>query len=109
MTVVLEPDPNAQVGAYWGEGCTEQVNDTPPLKPPVEFTLTVPVADCPALTVLADNAEAVKEKSGNTAVLNVAVTNWSEFITRVQEPVPEQAPPQPAKLEPPFGFSPSVT
>src|ERR1035438_4456233 len=43
------------------------------------------------------------------APLNVAVTLRLEFIVTVQVPVPEQAPDQPAKVEPGFGVAVNVT
>jgi hypothetical protein len=45
------------------------------LNPPLELTITVPVVDCPAFTLLGDSAEAVSEKSGGAIELNVAVTD----------------------------------
>ena len=40
---------------------------------------------------------------------NVAVTAWSELIGTLHEPVPEQAPVQPVKVEPLAGVAVSVT
>ena len=77
-TVTEAPEPDgvtAQVGASDGDGETEQLNVTLELKPPLGLTVTVPVADCPALTVLGNRAEAVNEKSGGAVALNVAVTD----------------------------------
>jgi hypothetical protein len=42
-------------------------------------------------------------------VLNVAVTDMFEFMVTVQVPVPEQAPDQPANVEPVFGVAVNVT
>jgi hypothetical protein len=47
--------------------------------------------------------------SGKVAVLNVAVTAWPPFIVTVQVPVPLQAPPQPAKVEPEAAVAVNVT
>ena len=41
--------------------------------------------------------------------LNVAVTFCTAFMVTVHIPVPEQAPPQPAKVEPEVGAAVSVT
>ena len=41
--------------------------------------------------------------------VKLAVTDWSAFITRVQVPVPEQAPPQPVKVEGAVGVAVKVT
>ena len=87
ITVTVAPEPDgagAQVGARDGDGETEQLNVTAELKPPVGLTVTVPVDDCPALTVLGDRAEAIREKSGGGGVaLKLAFTDWSEFIMKV--------------------------
>jgi len=53
-----------QVGASDGDGSTEQERDTFELNPPVEFTVTVDVAVCPAVTWFGVAAEAAREKSG---------------------------------------------
>ena|ERR1700733_394278 len=44
-----------------------------------------------------------------TVRLNAAVTAWLALIVTVQPPVPEQAPDQPANVEPVFGVAVSVT
>jgi hypothetical protein len=41
--------------------------------------------------------------------LKFAVTLWAAFMFTMQEPVPLQAPPQPAKVEVPLGVAVSVT
>ncbi len=41
--------------------------------------------------------------------VKVAVTDWEEFMVTVQEPVPEQAPPQPVKIELPSGVAVRLT
>jgi len=41
--------------------------------------------------------------------LKLADTVWAPFITTTQEPVPEHAPDQPAKVEPPVPFADKVT
>jgi hypothetical protein len=40
---------------------------------------------------------------------NVAVTDWSYVIVTLQEPIPVQAPPQPATSQPHAGLAFSVT
>jgi hypothetical protein len=48
VTVTKAPELDevtAQVGARVGEGCTEQLNETVLLNPPLGVTVTVPVAD----------------------------------------------------------------
>jgi hypothetical protein len=47
--------------------------------------------------------------SGEVAVVNVAVTAWPPFIVTVHVPVPLQAPPQPAKVEPEAAVAVNVT
>jgi len=42
-------------------------------------------------------------------VLKVAVTDWLEFMVTLQAPVPEHAPPHPAKVEPELGVAVSCT
>jgi hypothetical protein len=71
-------------------------------------TFTVEVDDAPGLTVLGASTEAVSEKSGGSG-LNVAVTNSAAFIVTVHVLVPEQEPPQPAKVDPDAGVEVSVT
>ena len=41
--------------------------------------------------------------------LNVAITDWAEFMVTEQAPVPVQAPLQPAKAEPAFAACVSTT
>jgi hypothetical protein len=76
---------NEHVGACADTGCTEQVNETELLKPPVGATLTVPVADSPALTVPGDNGDADKEKSGTAPeppwLISTLMSLFSEFAT----------------------------
>ena len=98
-----------QVGVNDGVGATEQMKVTLPLKSPLGFTVTLPVADCPALTVLGDSAEAVSEKSGGAVALNVAVTDSAACMVRLQASVPEQLPPQPEKIDPEAGEAVKVT
>ena len=113
MAVTEAPEPEGltlQVGAWAGEGLTEQLNTTVLLNPPAGFTVTVPVADWPAFTALGENAEALKEKSGGALPLNVAVMVWSTLEVKVHTPVPEQPPPlHPAKLDPEATMAVSVT
>jgi hypothetical protein len=74
------------------------VHDVPQLMPlGLEVTVPVPV---PARVTLTANVE---------AVLNVAVTARAAVIDTVQVLVPEQAPPQPAKLAPLPAAAVSVT
>jgi hypothetical protein len=49
--------------------------------------------------------------SGNvgTMVLKLAVTDWAALMLTVHVPVPEQAPPQPVKVEPAAGDAVKVT
>jgi len=71
------------------------------LNPPAGFIVTIPVADCPAFTVLGESAEALKEKSGGEFALNVAVMVWSTLEVKVHTPVPEHPPTlQPVKVDP---------
>src|SRR5215831_3792001 len=51
----------------------------------------------------------VSEKSGRGATLKVAVTDWPAFMATLQAPVPEQAPPQPEKVDPEAGEAARVT
>ena len=51
-------------GANGSDGKTEQVSATELLKPLTAPTVSVDVADCPALTVAGETAEAEIEKSG---------------------------------------------
>lgn len=112
-TVIEAPDATgvtAHVGAWAGVGCTEQLYVTVLLNPPLVLTVTVPVADCPAFTVAGESADALREKSGGTFELNVAVIVWSTLDVRVHAPVPEQpAPFQPAKLDPVAAMAVRVT
>ena len=70
----------------------------PPQLIPAGLELTVPL---PVPDLLTD-----KE---NVCTLKVAVTEVAAFIVTEQVPVPEQAPLQPAKVEPPAGAAVSVT
>ena len=56
---------------------------------------------CPPRCVLRFVEVGVTEKSGGGLVLKVAVTDSATFITTLQAPRPEQAPPHPAKVDPP--------
>jgi len=108
VTEAPEPDGvTAQVGAWEGAGCTAQPNKTVLLNPPLGLTVTVPVAHWPAATVPGESVDPVKEKSAGT--LKVAVTDLSASMTKSQEPVLEQAPLQPAKVDPENGTSRTVT
>jgi hypothetical protein len=70
----------------------------PPQLIPAGLELTVPL---PVPDLLTD-----KE---NVCTLKVAVTEVAAFIVTEQVPVPEQAPLQPANVDPPAGLAVSVT
>lgn len=97
------------VGAPVGNGSTEQVNETELLKVPIAVMFTLAEADCPALTVLGVNADDDNEKSAVTSSLKVAVTDRSVFMVTTQEPGPEHAPLQPAKVDPAEALAVRVT
>jgi hypothetical protein len=65
---------------------------------PAGLEVTVPL---PVPALLTDSV--------NVCTLKVAVTDVAAFIVTEQVPVPEQAPLQPAKVEPPAGAAVSVT
>ena len=67
--------------------------------------LVVPISCPPKLRLL---AERLTTGAPATAV-KVAVTAWVEVMETLQVPVPEQAPLQPAKVEPEFAAAVSVT
>ena len=97
------------VGASTGDGCTEQVRATVPLNPFVGARLTVEVDDPPGLTIPGASVEAESEKSAG-GKLNAANTTSAELVVvRLQTPVPEQGPFQPAKVEPAAAVAVSVT
>jgi len=56
-----------------------------------------------------EGKEGGSEGQPGGAVLKVAVTDLSEFIVKVQVPVPEQSPDQPEKVEPAAGMAVRVT
>jgi hypothetical protein len=96
-----------QVGASAGIGDTAQVNATEPLNPAGAVTLTLEVAEPPALTIAGVRAEAESEKSRS----NVAKTTVSaEPVVTLQVPVPEQpVTPQVVKADPEEALALSVT
>jgi hypothetical protein len=96
-----------QVGASAGVGVTAQVNETDPANPLAADTVTVEVAEPPALTAAGERADADSEKSR----ANVAKTTVSAApVVTLQVPVPEQpATPQLVKAEPVAAAAVSVT
>ena len=60
--------------------------------------------------MLGNSAEALREKSGGTFALKLAVMVWSALEVNVQVPVPKQPPPlHPAKFDPEAAVAVSVT
>ena len=83
------------VGASDTAGCTEQLSGTEPVNPFTEFTVTVEVEFCPALTGFGADPE--MEKSGAT---KSAIPDRSAFMLTVQVAVPVHAPLHPTKVDP---------
>jgi hypothetical protein len=92
------------VGAGLAAGVMLQEKDTLALKPALEVTVRVDVAEPPGETVEGDSAVPAIVKVGMG--LKVAVTDSLTVRATEQAPVPEQpAPLQPAKVEPAAGVA----
>jgi hypothetical protein len=81
----------------------ERVTRTLAVAAPV--SVTVPVEEFPPTTLVGFTD---KEDSA-TVELKVALTDCAEFIVTLQAPVPLQAPPQPANVEPESGVAAKLT
>jgi len=78
-----------QAGASDGDGSTEQERDTSELNRPVEFTVTLDVAVCPAVTWFGVAAEAAREKSGAPNLTTNASSGYPAGPAKVAWKLPE--------------------
>src|SRR5579883_2685895 len=84
------------------------MEDSVTVPPPVFVTVTA----CGWLVVLTGSGPKLRLvglRLRESTTLKVAVTDWTEFMVTTQEPMPEQAPDQPAKAEPELAAAVSVT
>jgi hypothetical protein len=109
----VEPDPEGGLTATVPPGTSDQfswvvVQVTPGAE---AVTLMVPVRVPPEQppTVPRESVEVTESVPPAEAGSKSAVADWFWFMVTLQEPVPEQAPDQPAKVEPVAGTALSIT
>lgn len=86
-------------GASTGAGATEHVSATEPLNPPCALKVNVELAAAPGLRLLGLRGETDNEKSGGSRLKVAKTTSSAVPEVTLHEPVPEQGPFQPAKVE----------